>query len=219
MSSATIARRIREGWLHRVYRGVYTLGSPNLTREGCWMAAVLAVGKGAVLSHECAAAHHKLSPTCPPLIHVTVSGSGGRRRRRGIVVHRSTTLTQADVSLHRGIPVTTVARTLRDLGWGPERTRSDLERRFLKLCRQHGIPKPEVNVKVGPYEVDFLWRAKRLVVEVDGYLYHSGRASFRADRVRDRELNAFGLTVMRFADEELADEPLSVVSSVRGALA
>ena len=132
-------------------------------------------------------------------------------------MHRSTTLTPADVTIHRGIPVTTVARTLRDLGYGPERTRSELERLFLRICRVHGIPRPGVNIKVGPHRVDFLWRAKRLVVEVDGYRYHSDRASFRADRARDRYLGGRGFAVLRFADEEL-DDPPAVVASLKARL-
>ncbi len=217
LSPTTIAKRGKAGWLFRIHRGVYAVGNPRLSREGHWMAAVLAVS-GAVLSHESAAALHRLSPACPPVIHVTVPGSGGRARRRGIVVHRSKTLTAADVTIHRGIPVTTVARTLADLGWGPERTRSDLERLFLRICREHGIPKPEVNVKVGPYEVDFLWRDARLVVEVDGYRYHASRAAFRADRSRDRYLGRRGLAVIRFADEELNREQTAVAAAVKARL-
>jgi very-short-patch-repair endonuclease len=218
LGRASVTRRIREGWLHRVHRGVYALGTGNLTREGYFMAAVLAVGKGAVLSHASAAALHKLSPTCPPIIHVTVPGWGGRSRRKGIVIHRSSTLTPAEITIHRGIPVTTVPRTLADLGWGPERTRSDLERLFLRICREHGIPKPEVNVRLGPYEVDFLWRAERLVVEVDGYRYHSGRAAFGADRIRDRELQRHGFVVLRFTDRELDTQPQAVAASLRAHL-
>jgi hypothetical protein len=45
MSSSTLSRRAREGWMHRIHRGVYAVGNPNLTREGRWMAAVLACGK------------------------------------------------------------------------------------------------------------------------------------------------------------------------------
>jgi very-short-patch-repair endonuclease len=167
-----------------------------------------------VLSHESAAHLWKLSPTSPQLAHVTVPGTNGRRKRPGIRLHYATTLTFRDVTLRRNIPVTTQARTLRDLGWGTERTRSDLERLFLRVCRQHGIPKPEVNVRIGPYEVDFLWRAEGLVVEVDGYRYHSDRAAFRSDRVRDRELNRRGLTVLRFADQELDEDPEAVAASV-----
>ncbi len=218
LTRSGITRWIEAGHLHRIHRGVYALGTSNLTREGYFMAAVLAVGKGAVLSHRSAAALHKLSPTCPPTIDLTVPGSGGRSKRRGIIIHRSTTLTQADTTLHRGIPVTTVVRTLADLGWGAERTRSDLERLFLRICREHGIPMPEVNVRIGPYEVDFLWRAERLVVEVDGYRYHSTRASFQADRARDRDLQRLGFIVLRFTDRELSSKREAIVASLRAHL-
>lgn len=218
MTHSTISRRAREGWLHRIYRGVYAVGNPNLTREGQWMAAVLACGPGALLSHGCAAVLHSISPTCPEAIHITVPVPGGRSKRQGIVIHRSASVTPADVARRRGIPVTSYARALRDLGYGPERTRSDLERLFLRICRDHGIPMPEANVKVGPHEVDFLWRAARLVVEVDGYRYHSSRAAFRADRARGRELDRRGFAVLRFADEEIDANPGAVASSVLGRL-
>lgn len=213
LSRDAIRWRARVGYLHRIHRGVYAVGNPNLTREGHWMAAVLAV-KGAVLSHQSAALLHKLSPTSPSLIHVTVPGSGGRAKRRGIVVHRSSTLTRAEVTIHRGIRVTTVARTLADLGWGTERTRSDLERVFLRICSEHGVPKPEVNVPIGPYTVDFLWREARLVVEVDSYRYHHDRATFRSDRARDRYLGQRGFVVLRYADTELDDGPAAVAASL-----
>jgi very-short-patch-repair endonuclease len=54
----------------------------------------------------------------------------------------------------------------------PDHTRSELERRFLALCRRHRLPKPEVNVRVGPFLSDFLWRARHLVVELDGFGAH-----------------------------------------------
>jgi very-short-patch-repair endonuclease len=212
---SAIARRVRAGHLHRLYRGVYAVGHTDLSREGRWFAAVRACGPGAVLSHESAAHLWGLSPKSPATIHVTVPSSNGRRRRRGIRLHYSTTLIAADVARRKNIPVTTRARTLADLGWGSEPTRSDLERAFLRLCKEHGIPKPEVNVKVGPYTVDFLWRAERLVVEVDGYRYRSDRATFRSDRARGRELNRRGFELLRFADVELDEEPLAVVSSVK----
>ncbi len=69
-----------------------------------------------------------------------------------------------------------------------DRTRSELERDFLGLCRDHGVSAPEVNVRVGRYLVDFLWRNSRLVVETDGYVSHRGRAAFEDDRQRDLQL-------------------------------
>ncbi len=68
------------------------------------MAAVLAVGEGAVLSHGCAANLHRLSPTCPPLVHVTVPGTTGRARRKGICLHCSLTLSDRETTLRHSIP-------------------------------------------------------------------------------------------------------------------
>jgi hypothetical protein len=71
LTHPAVRRRSQAGRLHRVHRGVYAIGNPNLTREGHWMAAVLACGQGAVLSHQSAAALWKLSPTSPAVVHVT----------------------------------------------------------------------------------------------------------------------------------------------------
>lgn len=213
-----IRRRVESGRLHRIFRGVYAVGTHMLTREGYWMAAVLAIGEGAILSHQSAAALWKISPTSPPLIHVTVPRPSGRRQRKGIVVHRSTTLTPDDITVHRGIPVTTHARTLRDCGYGPEPTRSDLERLFVKLCRKHRLPKPEFNVEIGRHTVDVLWRNERLVVEIDSWAYHRSRASFESDRARDRDLALRGVEVLRYVDREIATQPDAVAASLRAHL-
>jgi very-short-patch-repair endonuclease len=111
--------------------------------------------------------------------------------------------------------VTTPARTKRDLGWDREPTRSHLERLFLRLLCSHELPLPEVNAKLGPCEVDFLWPAQRLVAELDGYAYHSQRAQFEADRRRDRELQRRDYTVLRFTYREVIEEPQSVIADLR----
>jgi hypothetical protein len=59
-------------------------------------------------------------------------------------------------------------------------TRSQAEERFLALVRAAQLPMPEVNVRIGPIEVDFLWRQERLVVEVDGFRFHASRARSNA---------------------------------------
>jgi very-short-patch-repair endonuclease len=101
---------------------------------------------------------------------------------------------------------------------GRDRTRSDLERRFLRLYRRHGLPPPEVNVRIGPYLVDFLWREPRLVVEADGYLYHRGRAAFQEDRHRDLELRRLGYDVLRLSERQLEEGPDRVAEAVAMAL-
>lgn len=115
LGHGAIKYRMRCGRLHRLYRGVYAVGHRRLSREGRWLAAVLALGPGAALSHSSAAALRDLRRSDAAQIHVTVPSGAGRLKRRGIVVHRSRTLRADDVQTIDGIPVTTVARTLLDL--------------------------------------------------------------------------------------------------------
>ena len=102
----------------------------------------------------------------------------------------------------------------RDTGAERDGTRSDLEGAFLRLCRRHGLPEPERNVRVGPFTVDFLWRDEGLVVETDGYAAHRGRQAFLDDRARELELSARGLRLRRFSDEQIGSQPAGVVAAV-----
>ncbi|HEY5941671.1 MAG TPA: DUF559 domain-containing protein, partial [Solirubrobacterales bacterium] len=154
---------------------------------------------------------------------------GGRGRR--LTTHRNS------------IPVTTVARTIEDLqgtslsprlirrarrqaelmghdleGVESDRTRSDLEALFLALLQRFGLPVPEVNVKLGRWEVDFLWRSHRLVVETDYWTYHRGSVAFEDDHARDLDLRAAGYTALRFTDRQLEGEPERVAEDIRAAL-
>jgi Transcriptional regulator, AbiEi antitoxin/Protein of unknown function (DUF559) len=109
-------RRWREGGrLVDLRRGVYALGHGLLPLEGRWMAAVLACGSKAVLSHRSAAALWDLRPPGGVAIDVTVGADGRRRTLDGVRVHRSATAGEAFAVVERGIPVTTVAWTLLDL--------------------------------------------------------------------------------------------------------
>src|SRR3954452_2924322 len=109
-----IKHRLRNGRLHRVYPGVYAVGRPELTQQGKWMAAVLACGNGAVLSHLSAAVLWGIRPREGIQIEVSVPG---RRtpRRPGIRIHRRAALIAKDVTTHKGIPVTSPACTLIDM--------------------------------------------------------------------------------------------------------
>ncbi|WP_445151835.1 type IV toxin-antitoxin system AbiEi family antitoxin domain-containing protein [Baekduia sp. Peel2402] len=111
-----IAYRIDAGRLIRLYRAVYAVGHPCLSREGRWMAAVLTCGPGAMLSHGDAAALWDLRPAHGAAIHVTTSARAGRvPDRRRVRLHRVGTLTGEESMELDGIPVTTPARTLLDL--------------------------------------------------------------------------------------------------------
>jgi very-short-patch-repair endonuclease len=239
LTRSSIRRRVQAGRLHRVHRGVYAVGHRGLSRNGRWLAAMLAFGERAMLSHASAAALWGIL-SVPAVIHVTVAGTAGRARRSGIAVHSSTTLMRADITRRHRIPVTSPSRTLRDLRrvvprrqfdtalrqaevlglpiageLEPDRTRSELEARFLRLCRRHRLPLPHVNVRVGRFLVDFLWPAQRLIVELDGYRFHRGRAAFEADRGRDLELRRNGHEVVRLTWRQLEEDPAGVAAALR----
>lgn len=115
MTAAGVRKRAAAGRLHRVHHAVYSLVPPRLlAREGLWMAAVLACGPGAVLSHRSAAALHELRAYGAVKIDVTVP-SRSTRHHPGIKLHRSTTLRPTDTTRVQNIPCTTVARTQLDL--------------------------------------------------------------------------------------------------------
>jgi very-short-patch-repair endonuclease len=122
----TITRRVQAGRLHRIHRGVYAVGHARLSDRAHWMAAVLACGDGAVLSHLSAAElwgirrrTRRLAAAGvdgePIAVHITVPRTSGTRKRNGIVLHRSSTLVARDCTRLEGIPVTRPNRTLTDL--------------------------------------------------------------------------------------------------------
>jgi hypothetical protein len=105
--------RAEAGRLRRVHRGVYAIGGAALPREGRHLAAVLACGEAAVLSHTSAAVHWGLLSYDAPQPHVTAPTS--KAGAPGIRLHRTRSLDARDITSHRGIPITTLARTLLDL--------------------------------------------------------------------------------------------------------
>jgi predicted transcriptional regulator of viral defense system len=168
-----IARRVAVGRLHRIHRGVYAVGFRAISQEARWMAAVLALGGSAVLSHRSAAELWRLLPARGDRADVSVPGRGGRASRPGIRIHRPRSLLGGEVTERLRIPVTTPARTVADMcatcpawevrkatrqaeflrlplgGIETDGSRSDLETDFLALCARHRIREPEVNVKEG----------------------------------------------------------------------
>ncbi|MGI8595323.1 MAG: endonuclease domain-containing protein [Solirubrobacteraceae bacterium] len=101
----------------------------------------------------------------------------------------------------------------------PRRSLAPTPRTSLSLVAKAQLPAPETNVRIGPHEVDALWREHHLVVEIDGFAYHSTRAAFERDRARDAELQARGLRVMRVTWRQLVGESEAVVARAARALA
>jgi very-short-patch-repair endonuclease len=229
------------------------------------MAAVLACGRGSVISHLCAGAIWELILGHNGDVDVTTTRA---RKRPGIRVHRTTQLDPRDVRMRGAVPVTSPARTLLDVAallprakleravaeagakrlasrsdllaqldrcaarpgagvlralldqqGGPKLTRSEAERRLLDLVRAAQLPLPRVNERVGAYEVDLLWADTRVIVEVDGYAFHSSRTAFERDRRRDADLSARGFSVIRVTWRQIVDEPAVVVARISAALA
>lgn len=243
LSTSAVSQRVRTGRLHRLHRGVYSVGYAADTREARWMAAVLACGPSAVLSHRSAAALWELLRPVEGPVEVSVPAQNGRRARRGISVHRRAALSSEPVTVHSLIPVTTPRRTIEDLrgvvapnlvrravrqaeiqrfALGPrdrgDRTRSDLERRFLHLCRRHRIPAPLANVRIGRWTVDFLWREQRLVAEADSWRFHGGSVAFEDDRACDVDLRRRDYTVHRFSERQIREEEVVVAADIAAAL-
>jgi hypothetical protein len=112
-SPASIGRAVRGGRLHLLHRGAYAVGHPAVSRHGRCLAAVLASGAGAMLSHESAAWLWGLITWWPGNLEATVPTRGHAKADVGI--HHSTILRDADRAVVEGVPVTAVARTLLDL--------------------------------------------------------------------------------------------------------
>ena len=98
---------------------------------------------------------------------------------------------------------------------GTTRTRSELEERFLALCRSHELPQPLVNTRVAGLEVDFYWPAQALTVETDGYSAHSRQTAFERDHERNVRLRSAGYVVLRFTYRQVTERPGWVAASVR----
>jgi very-short-patch-repair endonuclease len=264
LTRSAVGRRAVSGQLHRIHHGVYAVGHPVLPRYGRWMAAVLAAGPGAALSHASAAALWEIRPSAAIRIDVTVPTPGGRERP-GLRIHRATRLRSNEAQRHHGMRVTTPARTLLDLASslprraleramdqaeilelfdlaafrvvidahrgergarrlaaaleehdaGTTLTRSELEERFLALCAAQALERPQTNVRLGGLEVDFLFAARRLVVEVDGYRFHRTRKAFERDRQRDAILARAGYRTLRFTHRQLTGAPAEVAQTIR----
>jgi hypothetical protein len=240
---SAVHRAMRAGRLHRLHRGVYAVGHRSLSWRGRWLAAVLAAGDGAVLSHTSAAALWEyLRPIRGP-VHVTLPAAVRRKSRPGLQVHRSRTLTRLDVTRRHGIAVTTPARTIEDVRGTVEpylfrralrqaelaghrvphlsavkRSRSDLELLFLALCDDHDLPRPLVNHRVHGHRVDFFWPDHHLAVETDSWDYHRGSVAFEDDHDRDLELRARRITTRRYTGDQLEAASDAVAADLREAL-
>lgn len=263
-SEKAIKLRLDAGRLNIVHREIYAVGHSRVSRHGSLLAAVLAYGDSALLSHQTAAGLFGLSRSRFAPIHVSApAGRQGLRRRKGIWIHRGR-LDPEDRAEHDGFPITSVARTLFDLaevvrlpqleraweeadrlnllqlravervcerGYGRRalkpirrllvearavaRTRSPLEDRFQEFSRFYNLPPHSTNVEVLGKEVDILWPAAKLIVELDSWEFHSHRAAFQRDRARDTRLLVAGYRTARVTHDRLDREAATLAAEIR----
>jgi hypothetical protein len=108
-------------------------------------------------------------------------------------------------------------RRLIDAAREPVTTRSPLEDRFAEFYREHlaDLPAPLTNISILAHEVDAYWPAHRLVVEMDGWEFHSHRAAFESDRARDAAMQAAGYRVIRLTHRQLKTEAPRITTQLR----
>ena len=242
--SATIAYWVTRRRLIQVHNGVYAVGHQQRSAVAGAMAAVLACGPGAVLSHDSAAALWDVR-TWPSEPEVSAPHD---RRRHGIRAHRTQTLTRRDIRRRRNIRVTSPSRTVLDIqdrltdaqlvrivnrlrldghlkatelrrllaasariarlidpAQAP--TRSGKEDDFVVFCREHGLPRPTVNTRLFGYEIDALFAAEKVIVEIDHWETHNSYLSFESDRRRDAVAAEHGHLTVRVTTARLAADP------------
>lgn len=107
-------------------------------------------------------------------------------------------------------------RAVVSAGAGP--TRSEFEDRFLAFCRRHRLPRPQVNVRVAGHEADAFFETARLIVELDGWDFHSSRLAFERDRERDATALAAGIGTYRITWPRLIERPAREAHRLRRVL-
>ena len=261
-----VARGVAAGRLHCLHRGVYAVGHSSLTQQGGCLAAVLACGRDALLSHDSAAWLWGVSKRSP--VPHAVTAPVRRKPRPPILLHYAGNLTPEDRALQEGIPATSVARTFLDVaatsraqrlqrmlerseelrlfdlravesvlarnkghhGAGrlrralelyrpPAFSRSGLERRFLALVQEAGLPRPATGYNELGFELDVYWPEQRFAVELDAFETHGTRAAFERDRLRQEELKLAGIEMIRVTEARLGREPAQVIARVAQLLA
>lgn len=290
LSDAAIRHRVTNGRLHRVARGVFAVGRPDLDDKGCWMTAVLACGPHALLSHRSAAALLGLRKRWQGPVEVIVPAHLPRRcadvrvyRRSGGWPGGTGIFSRTDLvaesrnpygnagddedplrpRIIADIPLTSAAVTLVDLASclstgqleamvneadhhgliDPEALRSAidglpyrpgarrlrtlldtssyamtttaLERDFLPLAQEAGLPLPETQAHLGGHRVDFYWAELGLIVETDSLRYHRTVFKQAADKRRDNTHAGSGLTTLRFSHGQVHHEPDYVRAQLR----
>ncbi|HEX4009655.1 MAG TPA: DUF559 domain-containing protein [Solirubrobacteraceae bacterium] len=107
---------------------------------------------------------------------------------------------------------------LADREHGPALTKSEAEERARQLIHAAGLPQPLINTRLHGYELDFYWPDHQVVLEVDGFPFHTTRRRFERDHRKDSDLKDHGLDVVRVTARQVNDEPFAIVAMTARAL-
>jgi hypothetical protein len=176
----SIEHRLASGRLHRIGRGVYAVGWPQLSRERRWMMVDLAT---------------ELSRT---ELERAVNDADKRD-----VIHVGPLREALD--LYAGKPGVSFLRELID-ALTFRLSDSELEVRFRPIAGAAGLPQPLTKQRLNGYEVDFYWPELGLVVETDGARFHRTPSAQTRDARRDRAHVLAGMTPLRFTHHEVRYE-------------
>jgi very-short-patch-repair endonuclease len=239
MTSEAIALRCRKGLLHRIHHGVYLVGPLAWLAGGRELAATLAMGKSVFVSHGSGIRVHRVSDL-PPDERARVNGIPVTSPARALLDYASqvrgdelehaiaeayaldlTTESQLYEMLerHSRRPGAGALKSELKRERGPALTRSQAERLMKRLLREADLPPPLTNHRVAGYNADFFWPQQRLIVEVDGYRFHSSRWAFERDRKRDAAHTLAGYRVIRITWRQLTEARLAVAATLAAALA
>ncbi len=253
-SPAAITRAVKAGHLHPKHRGVYAVGRPDLTVEGEFHAAVLAIGDGAMLSHLSAAKllgfwkgktdpievtvarrirsrrgirvrHAKPSPPTKTVNNIPVttpshtvldcaatmySDRAFRRLVHEAEAQRKTNPAELQAEIDRFPDHPGAARLAAEIADGSKPTRSGLEDDVVEILRRHDFPPFDTNVHIPGtpdwVEVDILFRADNLAIEVDGGPWHATQFRRKLDAHKQALVEAAGVRVMRLTEDDVENE-------------
>jgi very-short-patch-repair endonuclease len=252
MPATTIRARLKTGRLHRLWPGVYAVGRPEVGRLGHLMAATLACGPDARLSHRSAGELWRITRKASGWVDVSVPDDSSHRLD-GIRLHRRVEF--GTTRIVKGIPVADPISILVDMaaemptdevedavneadrldlirthrlrplldtepsrpGVGRlkrildaqtfSRAANALERRFLAIVRNAGLPLPTTQQRLGRYRVDFFWPDLGLVVETDSLRHHRTATEQTVDLGRDQTHARAGLRTLRFSHAQVFHRP------------
>ncbi|MBV8219332.1 MAG: DUF559 domain-containing protein [Solirubrobacterales bacterium] len=129
-------------------------------------------------------------------------------------LYRDKTIDRAIAAVLGREPRRRAAPTIRSLLQDPRLTRSERERRVLKLIAQAQLPKPLTNVPLHGYVADVFWPQHNLILEFDGWQAHGHRHAFESNRKRDQVMLAAGLRTLRVTDRQLTNEPIALTARI-----